>query len=227
MSMRILLVEDHERLANYVKIGLEKNRFLVDIAGNGEEALLMLEESHYEAVILDLGLPDCDGLDVLRTLRRRSHTIPVLVLTSRIDTADKVVGLNAGADDYLAKPFALEELIARLHALLRRPQEVLGSALVLGNLEFDTGARAVRVGDRNIEFSRREMELLEHLMRRSGRVLPKSVLASTLSSRGDELSTNTLEVLVHRVRKKLRSSGALAKIHTVHGVGYMMADLES
>lgn len=225
--MRILLVEDHERLANYVKIGLEKNRFLVDIAGNGEEALLMLEESHYEAVILDLGLPDCDGLDVLRTLRRRSHTIPVLVLTSRIDTADKVVGLNAGADDYLAKPFALEELIARLHALLRRPQEVLGSALVLGNLEFDTGARAVRVGDRNIEFSRREMELLEHLMRRSGRVLPKSVLASTLSSRGDELSTNTLEVLVHRVRKKLRSSGALAKIHTVHGVGYMMADLES
>ncbi len=225
--MRILLVEDHKRLANYVKIGLEKNSFLVDIAGKGEEALLMLEESHYEAVILDLGLPDCDGLDVLRTLRRRSHTIPVLVLTSRIDTADKVVGLNAGADDYLAKPFALEELIARLHALLRRPQEVLGSALVLGNVEFDTGARAVRIGDRNMEFSRREMELLEHLMRRGGRVLPKSVLESTLSSRGDELSTNTLEVLVHRVRKKLRGSGALVKIHTVHGVGYMMADLDS
>src|SRR6201997_2611563 len=174
--MRLLIVEDNEELAELLAKGLKTAGYEADVLSTVEEARAVLATTFYAALILDLGLPDGDGLELLRELRQRDNPIPVLVLTARGGLNDRVTGLRSGADDYLVKPFALEELVARLQALLRRPGELLGRSLRVGNIAFDTEARQVFVGEAPQFFSAREVAVLEILMRRSGRVVSKKLV---------------------------------------------------
>lgn len=222
--MRILLVEDNERLAELVCQGLRSGGFAVDSFATVEDADLALASVSYDAAILDIGLPDGDGLDLLKRARQRGQALPVLLLTARDGVDDRVRGLNGGADDYLVKPFAMEELLARIRALLRRPGAALGVQLSCGRLNMDTSAREVRVGDTVMSIPRRESELLEQLLRRAGRVVPKRALEEGLYGFDDDVSSNTVEVLLSRLRKRLTQGGAGVTIHTLRGVGYMLAE---
>ena len=222
--MRLLLIEDNERFAALLRQGLASAGFTVDVLATAKDASAALETGRWDIVVLDRGLPDTDGLDVLTAMRRRGDTTPVLILTAHGSLKDRVTGLQSGADDYLVKPFALEELVARLQALLRRPGNLLGLALRLGNLTLDTVARQVFVEDRPIAFSAREIAVLEHLMRRSGRVVAKTLLESSLYGPAQEVGSNALEVHVHRLRRHLSETGATVQVHTVRGVGYMIGE---
>jgi DNA-binding response OmpR family regulator len=222
--MRLLLIEDNERFAELLKRGLTAAGFVVDVLTTAGEATAALQSSRFEIVVLDLGLPDADGLEVLGAMRRRRDATPVLILTARGSLKDRVNGLGSGADDYLVKPFALEELIARLRALLRRPGNLLGVPLELGNLTLDTGARQVFVADQPIFFAPREIAVLEHLLRRSGRVVGKTLLENNLYGLSQEIGSNAVEVYVHRLRKRLAEVDASVQIHTLRGVGYLIAE---
>ena len=222
--MRLLLVEDNERFAVLLKRGLAAAGFVVDVLPTAEAAAAALRASRFDIVVLDLGLPDADGLDVLGEMRRHQDATPVLILTARGSLEDRVIGLQSGADDYLVKPFALEELIARLQALLRRPGNLLGVTLQLGNIALDTVARQVFVGDQPIFFSAREIAVLEQLLRRSGRVVAKNLLADNLYGLSQEVGSNAVEVYVHRLRKHFAEAGASVQIHTLRGVGYLIAE---
>jgi DNA-binding response OmpR family regulator len=222
--MRLLLIEDNERLVELVRTGLTKAGFAVDAyrtAGDGKEALL---SAPYDALILDLGLPDEDGMTVLADLRARNFDLPVLILTARDGMNDRVRGLNEGADDYLLKPFAMEELTARIRALLRRPGRAMGLVLTLGNLSFDSAAREAHVAGEQLPLSRREMDALELLARRAGRVVSKSALEEAIYPFGEEVASNAIEVLVHRLRKRLQTAQADVSIHTMRGIGYILSD---
>lgn len=221
--MRILLIEDHARLAELIAKGLGAAGIGVDRFGRADHGMAALEANPYDAVVLDLGLPDRDGLQVLKAARRRGNSVPILILTSRVQVADRVRGLDSGADDYMVKPFAMEELVARLRALMRRPADALGHVMKAGNIRFDIGGRCVEIDRRPFLLSPREMDLLEHLMRRVGKVVSKSFLEANLYGAEEDLSSNSVEVLLHRLRKKLVSANAGATIHTVRGVGYMLA----
>lgn len=220
--VRLLLVEDNARFAALLSKGLGASGFTVDIIATAEDATAALKTGRWDIIVLDLGLPDTDGLDVLADLRRRADTTPVLILTARSSLRDRLTGFEAGADDYLVKPFALEELVARLQALLRRPGHLLGLALKVGNLTFDTVARQVFVDDKPIVFSARELAVLEHLLRRRGKVVAKSLLEGVLY--GPETGSNAVEVHVHRLRRHLIEGGASVRVHTVRGVGYMISE---
>jgi len=224
--MRILLVEDNLRLSTFVRRGLENEDFTVDGVGTIADAEAALDTAPYDLMVLDLGLPDGDGLDLLKDLRTANNHLPVLVLTARDGVDDRVIGLNAGADDYLLKPFAVEELTARLRALLRRPDGALGASLKSGNLTFDTSAREVRVLGALIKISRKEMGVLEQLLRRAGKVVPKDVLESKLYGFDEDVSSNSLEANVSRLRKRLTQANATVSIHTLRGVGYLLSDSE-
>ncbi len=225
--MRILLIEDHERFSKFVIDGLEKEGFTVDgvdTAGAGEAAMATVQ---YDAIILDLGLPDKDGLNVLREWREQGDETPVLILTARDGIDERVKGLNSGGDDYLLKPFAMEELVARIRALLRRPGGVLGLVITAGNVSFDTTAREVQVDEKTIAIPRRELGVLEQLMRRNGRVVPKDVLEDKIYGFGKEISSNSVEVHVSRLRKRLAGAGANISVHTLRGVGYLLSEESS
>jgi DNA-binding response OmpR family regulator len=222
--MRLLLVEDNERFAALLKQGLTAAGFVVDVLTTVKDSSAALDTGRWDIVVLDRGLPDGDGLDVLGDMRRRGDTTPVLILTAHGNLRDRVNGLQSGADDYLVKPFALEELVARLQALLRRPGNLLGLALRLGNLTLDTVGRQVFVDDRPITFSAREIAVLEHLLRRSGRVVAKNLLENSLYGPTQEVGSNAVEVHVHRLRRHLVETGASVQVHTVRGVGYMIGE---
>jgi DNA-binding response OmpR family regulator len=222
--MRMLLVEDNERLANLVTRGLGEAGFRTDVLSTVAEARAALSGTRYGAVVLDIGLPDGDGIDFLRELRAGGNATPVLVLTARGGLKDRVNGLHAGADDYLPKPFALDELIARLRALLRRPGQLLGAALQLGNLTFDTGARQLLVDGKPHTLSARETGVLEILLQRPGHVVPKRVVEDYLFGLDNGVGSNAVEVYVHRLRKQLMESGARVRIHSVRGVGYLIGE---
>jgi DNA-binding response OmpR family regulator len=222
--MRLLVVEDEARIGELVRDGLCRAGFAVDVARSAADAAAALEIGSYDAAILDLGLPDGDGLDVVVKARRMGVTIPVLLLTARDTVDDRVLGLNAGADDYLIKPFAMDELVARTKALLRRPGLALGVTLEAGNVRFDTVGREVRVGGVPLPLPRRELDVLEHLLRRAGRVVPKSVLEERLYGANDELGSNAIPVHVSHLRRKLIAAGAAPEIHTIRGVGYMLEE---
>ncbi|HWB49005.1 MAG TPA: response regulator transcription factor [Stellaceae bacterium] len=222
--MRLLLVEDNERFAALLKQGLAASGFTVDVLSTARDATAALETGRWDVLVLDRGLPDTDGLDVLTQMRRHGDTTPVLILTAHGSLKDRVTGLQSGADDYLVKPFALEELVARLQALLRRPGNLLGLALRLGNVTLDTVARQVFVDERPITFSAREIAVLEHLLRRSGRVVAKSLLESSLYGPAQEVGSNAVEVHVHRLRRHLAETGASVQVHTVRGVGYIIGE---
>jgi len=221
--MRILVVEDHNRLAGFIKTGLDKAGFTVDLALTAAEGDAAFMAVDYDAVILDLGLPDADGLTLLKDWRNLGNNTPVLILTARDGVDDRVAGLNAGSDDYMLKPFAMEELVARIRALLRRPGGTLGAVLEVGNLTFDTTAREVQVDTKTLSVSRREMGVLEHLLRRAGRVVPKDVLEDKLYGFDEEVSSNSVEVHISRLRKRLTASAANVSVHTVRGVGYLLS----
>ena len=222
--MRVLLVEDNVELVSLLKRGLAQSGFDTDSVGTAADAAHVLSTMRYAAIVLDLGLPDDDGLTVLREIRRRGDSTPVLVLTARDGVSDRVTGLREGADDYMAKPFAMEELIARLHALLRRPGNLLGKRLSCGNVELDTEGRQVLVNGALRAFPARETAVLEILLRRSGNVAPKRLFEDHLFGLSGDVGSNAVEVYVHRLRKMLSDAGATVKVHTVRGVGYLMAE---
>lgn len=222
--MRLLIVDDEARITELLKAALEGAGFAVDAVAFSADAREALSLTPYDAAILDLGLPDGDGLALLSELRAGGNLIPVLVLTARDAVEDRVSGLDRGADDYLVKPFAMTELIARTKALLRRPGGALGATLNAGNIAFDTIGRDVRVGEGILALPRRECAILEHLMRRLGRVVPKQILEEKLYGIDDELESNAIPVHVHHLRRKLLDAGAHAEIHTVRGVGYLLIE---
>ncbi len=222
--MRLMLVEDNYQLTDFLKASLGKAGFSVHSAGTAAAARAALDTNHYDAVVVDLGLPDADGINLIEEMRARGDSTPAMILTARDGLRDRVEGLNAGADDYLAKPFATEELVARLRALLRRPGNVLGRQLSCANLSFDTTTREVLVSGSLAGLSRREISLLELLMRRIGRVVPKQAIEERLYGLDDGLASNSVEVLVHRLRRRLSTLGAEVNIVTLRGIGYVLTD---
>ncbi len=216
--MRLLLVEDDPLLGDGVRAGLADAGFAVDWVKDGEAARAALEGDDYAAVVLDLGLPRLDGMDVLRGLRRRERSVPVLILTARDTVPERVAGLNAGADDYLVKPFDLDELIARLHAIVRRAGGRAAPLLRHGSLTLDPAARAVTWAGVPVELSPREFDLLLELVGHAGYVLSRERLEERLYGWGAEVESNAVEVHVHHLRKKL----APDFIRTVRGVGYVV-----
>jgi len=222
--MRILVIEDEARITEILQEALSRAGFTVDSAIRCDEARDALSLTAYDAAVLDLGLPDGDGRTLLAELQSSGNKVPVLVLTARDAVEDRVSGLDAGADDYLVKPFATAEVIARVRALLRRPGGALGVTLQAGNVSFDTIGRDVRVGTTAFALPRREGAILEHLMRRLGRVIPKTVFEERLYGIDDELESNAIPVHVHHLRRKLEAAGATAEIHTVRGVGYLLTE---
>ncbi len=222
--MRVLVVEDEVRIAELVRAALERKGFVVDDVATAADARACLDVYAFDVTVLDLGLPDDDGIVLLRELRRARNPTPVLVLTARDAIEDRVAGLEAGADDYLVKPFAMAELVARIKALLRRPGHALGITLEAGNIAFDTVGRDVRVGTTLVPLARQELAILEHLMRRQGRTVPKTVLEDKLYCPDREPGSNPIPVHVHHLRRKLAEAGATPEIHTVRGIGYLLME---
>jgi len=218
--MRILLVEDDKILADALSRALVQSAYAVDVAGTGEQADHALAVESYDLAILDIGLPGLDGLEVLRRLRARKAAVPVLLLTALDALADRVRGLDLGADDYLAKPFDLPELEARVRALLRRGGANTTPFLQHGKLRLDTVGRRVFYEDQPVELSARELSVLELLLMREGRVVSKEHMVNHLYGWGDEVGANAIEVYVYRIRKKLEPLGC--EIRTVRGMGYLM-----
>ena len=218
--MRLLIVEDNQALARDIQSAFQAKGYAVDRVADGEEADAALHAQGYDLVILDLGLPELDGLEVLRRLRRRKSRVPVLILTARDSVQDRVQGLNLGADDYLGKPFSLAELEARAGALIRRG--VGGEAAVVehGRLQLDTAARLARLDGAPLELPRREFNLLEVLLARRGQVVAKEALLEKLFGFDEEVGVNAVEIYVHRLRKKLEPAGV--RIRTVRGLGYLL-----
>jgi DNA-binding response OmpR family regulator len=222
--MRLLLVEDNEELAQLLSRRVQAAGYEADLLATAADALTAVMTTRYAAMILDLGLPDGDGLAILREMRQREDPLPVLVLTARGGLQDRVSGLRSGADDYLVKPFAFEELIARLEALLRRPGQLLGRSLQIANLAFDTEGRQAFIDDEPQVLSASEMTLLELLMRRKDRVVAKRLVEDTIFGSSRDVASNAVEVSIHRLRKQLSGRGAKVQIHTIRGVGYLMSE---
>jgi two-component system response regulator QseB len=220
--MRLLLVEDDTLIGEGVRAGLKPAGFTVDWVADGQAAALALESGVYEAVILDLGLPRKDGLTVMRELRAKGNTLPVLVLTARDAVKDRVLGLNSGADDYLAKPFDLDELIARVRALLRRRAGRADSVIRHGALLLDPVTRRVEHQGRPVALSAREFALLQALLERPGAVLSREQLEERLYGWDEEVSSNAVEVHLHNLRRKLGSG----MIRNVRGAGYCVPDAD-
>ena len=221
--MRLLLVEDNGRLLTLTKAALARAGFAADGFTTAADAEAALRSIAYSVMILDLGLPDEDGLALLRRLRTSGDTLPVLILTARGGIEERVRGLDAGADDYLVKPFANEELLARIRVLLRRPGHLLSDTLELGTLRLDTASRQVTIRDQAQFLSPREVAVLEILLRRSGRVVAKKLVEDHLFGLSEEVGSNAVEVYVHRLRKQLSEMSADIEIHTIRGVGYLIA----
>lgn len=220
--MRILVVEDEIKAADFLRKALVSESFAVDVSHRGDEALEMALGTGYDAIVLDIMLPGRDGLSVLRTLRERGNNSPVLLLSARSHIDEKVEGLNAGADDYLPKPFALEELTARVKALCRRGGESRSVQLRVGNLVLDTVTRYAQRGKRKIELSAREYRLLEYFMRHPGRVCSRMLLLEKVWDYDFDPGTNLVDVTIRRLRDRLDDPGGEPLIHTVRGQGYLM-----
>ncbi len=219
--MRILLVEDDAILGDGTRAGLRLAGYAVDWVRDGESARVALLGQKYDACVLDLGLPRRDGISVLKDLRGRDASTPVLILTARDTREDKVGGLDAGADDYLTKPFDLEELQARLRALLRRSTRAAGPLLNHGEVVLDPAGRNVSLAGRNLALSAREFALLHDLIAHKGRIRSKAELEESLYAWGEEKESNTVEVYIHHLRKKLGTDF----IRTVRGMGYVVGDM--
>jgi two-component system response regulator QseB len=218
MAMRVLLVEDDELLGDGLRAGLKQTGYTVDWVIDGQSAESALTDNEFDLVVLDINLPRMSGLEVLRNLRKRGQTIPVLILTARDSIPDRVEGLDSGADDYLVKPVDLDELCARLRVLQRRSAGRSDPVIQYGDLTLDPAAHRVTVNNKPVSLSMREFVLLQHLLENVGRVIPRARLEQKLYGWEGEVESNSLEVFIHHLRKKLGSN----LIHTVRGVGYMI-----
>ncbi len=223
-SMKLLLVEDNVKLAENVKQGLMQEGYSVDVIYDGLVALrrILMNHSEYDLVILDRMLPGKDGLSICREWRDAKVSLPVIMLTALGDVGDKVNGLNSGADDYLAKPFSFEELLARVHALLRRPKDVSIDKLHIGNIEMDTVSRVVTCSGKTLTLTLKEFMVLEYLMRNQNKVVTRDTLYSHAWDFADSSFSNTVDVHIKNLRKKIKDNGKI--IQTVRGVGYKMAN---
>ncbi|MBA3759739.1 MAG: response regulator transcription factor [Gemmatimonadales bacterium] len=220
--MKILVVEDDRTVGQYVKRGLEEQRYHADLVGDGMEGLRLASGGRYDLIVLDLRLPEMNGLEVLRTLRDRGNTTPVLVLTAQDAVDFKVQALRAGADDYVTKPFAFEELLARVEALGRRPKEIRAPLLRVGDLELDMATREVKRAGEPIELTPKEYTVLEYLMRHAGKVMSRTLITEYAWDYHFDPGTNIVDVVINRLRKKVDSGHAQKLVHTVRGVGYVV-----
>ena len=224
--MRILVVEDEEKVASFIRKGLEQMSYTVEVAGTGEEALGLALATRYDALVLDVMLPGRDGLSVVRELRSRGSDVPVLALTARGTLEDRIAGLDSGCDDYLPKPFAFEELLARLRALLRRGGTSRMPRLEYSGVILDPASRTVSRDGKSIELTNKEFALLELMMRRPGQVLTRTTLLESVWGYDFDSTSNVLEVYMNFLRKKVDLGFPRKLLHTVRGVGYVLRDEE-
>ncbi|MEN6438133.1 MAG: response regulator transcription factor [Syntrophobacter sp.] len=220
--MRLLVVEDEKKVASFIRKGLEEEGYAVDVAFDGETGLEMGCDRIHDLIILDINLPGRDGLSVLRELRARKVPTPVLLLTVRANIEDKVLGLDSGADDYLTKPFAFQELVARVRALLRRQADAKSPVLQLADLTLDPARRAVYRGSRKVDLTAKEYALLDYFMRNQGRILTRTMIAEHVWDYDFDPETNVIDVYVNYLRRKIDSNSDPKLIHTVRGVGYVL-----
>ena len=216
--MRVLLVEDDNLLGDGIKTGLQQQEYIVEWLQDGQSAVQAIEHEDFDIVVLDLGLPRLHGIEVLSQVRSKGHSVPVLILTAQDSIEDRVKGLDAGADDYLTKPFDLEELYARLRALIRRSTGRAEATIRYGDIELDPASHQVFKAGQLVDLSRREYAVLQELMENTGRVMSRVRLEQGLYGLGEEVESNAVEVYVHHIRKKLGSK----LIRTIRGVGYMI-----
>jgi heavy metal response regulator len=222
--MRILIVEDEKKVAAFIKKGLEEETYAVDVAYDGEDGLHMGLENQYDLVILDLMLPVIDGLEVLSRLREKKVETPILLLTAKDSVEDKVTGLNTGADDYLTKPFAFSELLARIRVLLRRGKAETKTVLQIKDLSLDLVSHKVKRNDEEIELTGKEYSLLEYFMRNQGKVLTRTMIAEHVWDYNFDTFTNVIDVYVNHLRKKIDKGYPEKLLHTLRGVGYIMKE---
>lgn len=221
--MRVLLVEDDGRLASSVASQLRQAGFAVDVVALGEDALRESAISPYDAIVLDLQLPDLDGVEICRQLRERGTPVRIIMATARDGVADRITGLDTGADDYLVKPYSVQELIARLRALLRRPEAALPTVYRVADLELDTATRVARRGERTIDLTTKEFVVLEYMMRNAGRVLTREQISEHAWDANYDPFSNVIDVYVARLRRKVDAPGEPPLIDTVRGAGYRLA----
>lgn len=220
--MRILLVEDDKRVSSFIRRGLREEDYTVDVAEDGEQGLFLAQTGEYDLMILDLMLPKRSGLDMLQTLRSDKMATPILILTAKDEVEDKVKGLHAGADDYLTKPFKFEELLARIHALLRRRGDMLPTVLRVGNLELDTLRHRVTRAGRELKLTSREYALLEFLMRHTNEVVTRTMISEHVWEHDFDSLTNVIDVHVARLRRKVDDDFPTKLLQTIHGKGYIL-----
>src|SRR5271169_2396562 len=224
--MRILVIEDEKRIADFLSRGLESGGYAVDVANTGNSAVELVHATEYDLVILDLGLPDIDGLQVLEKIRNRKTVPPVLILSARDSVDDRVTGLEQGADDYLVKPFAFVELLARVRVLLRRGQPT-PERLQVGDLSLDCIRRKVTRANENVELAPKEFSILEYMMRNRGRPLSRTMIVEHVWDMDYDGLTNIVDVYIRHLRSKVDDRWPLKLIHTVRGVGYMIEAAET
>jgi len=222
--MRVLVVEDEKKTASFIRKALQAENFAVDVCHNGEDALAAAKTTPFDAIVLDIMLPSRDGLSVLQQLRQRNNPTPVLLLSARGEVNERVAGLNAGADDYLPKPFALVELIARVRALGRRTIENKSSVLRIADLTLDTVTRQAQRAGRNIELTAREYRLLEFLLRSAARICTRMAILEKVWDYDFDPGTNLVDVYIKRLREKIDADAEPKLLHTVRGVGYVLKE---
>lgn len=225
-DMKLLLIEDEKKVSNFIMQGLREENYLVDCAFDGEQGLEKALAGEFDGIILDLMLPKRDGISILRELRGRGINTPVLILTAKGTIQDKIIGLDSGADDYLAKPFHFEELTARIRSLLRRSVVEKTTHLKVGDLVLDTVSHKAKRANNEIELTAREYALLEYLMRNSNRVLSRSVITQHVWNYNFAVDSNLVDVYINRLRNKIDGAGATKLIHSIRGVGYVMRESE-
>ena len=225
--MKILVVEDEKKIASFIQKGLEEQGFFVEVSHDGDEAYLLATTQQYDAIVLDIMLPGRDGLSILKNLRKKKNTVPVILLTARSELEERLEGLNLGADDYLTKPFYVEEVIARIHAVTRRASGNQLSVLQAGSLTVNLIGREVVRGQEAIKLTAREFGLLEYLMRSPGRVYTRTQIIEHVWGYDFDPNTNLVDVYIQRLRKKIRSEGEEDLIETVRGVGYRCRKFDS
>jgi DNA-binding response OmpR family regulator len=226
MPLRVLIVEDEIKIAAHLKAALEKDGFQTDVAQSGPTALAKIDKSSFHVIILDIMLPGRDGLSILKEMRARGNATPVLALSARGDVGERIEGLNAGADDYLPKPFVLAEVVARVRALSRRKQETKAGILQVGDLVLDPIGRTAQRGGRLIDLATREFKLLEFLMRLSGQVCSRTAIIKSVWEYNFDPGTNLVDVYVMRVREKIEEGSEKKLLHTIRGVGYVLKEEE-
>lgn len=225
--MHILFVEDEAKIANFVRAGLKEQGFVVDYCDNGDEGYTRALDNEYDAIVLDIMVPGKDGLSILKNLRRKGQNVPVILLTARNELDDRLEGLNLGADDYIAKPFFVEELVARIHAVVRRTAGDRQNLVCVGPLKLDRITREVTCNQHIVELTTREFNLLEYLMRSPGRVFTRTQILEHIWGYDFNPNTNVVDVCVQRIRKKIDSIGGAGWIESIRGVGYRFRQSES